>query len=177
MKKYLLNDRPEFIKLKDIGAKMEWLDRPMFIRPDDGDKAWVGGVYGPYEAKRHAEYVMSQHGPDMLMLLSQPKEISHEWRFFLIGDEITTGSQYHYFGKKQVEPLYGGMNEFGAFLLMTDILKEVNFRPDPVFAFDIAKSKNKYYLLELSAFNCAGFYAADIKKLTTRVHEYYEARK
>lgn len=167
-----------WLPLRNLAKEMKRIDKPMFIRPSAGDKAWVGGVYDPYEAERHAEYVMSRHDPDMLMLVAEPRDISYEWRFFVIGDDIVTGSQYHYMGKKDVKPLDGSWNQFGAFILMTQMLQEVKYRPDPVFAFDIAKAENnQYYLLELSAFNCAGFYAANIKKLVTRVHEYYKARE
>jgi hypothetical protein len=176
MKKYLLNDHPEFIKLKDIEAKMEWLDRPMFIRPDAGDKEWVGGVYDPYEAKRHAEYVMSRHDPDMLMFISEPKKVQWESRYFCIEDEVITGSIYRILNKRILR-LTSLKNSTATAAFLEEVLDQVKYRPDPVFALDVCSLDGKLYIMELSAFHCAGFYAADIKKLVTRVHQYYEAGK
>jgi hypothetical protein len=176
---WLLNSDAVFVPLNCVGDYMKKVGAPMFIRPDDGDKIWVGGVYDPYEAERHAEYVMGRHDPTTMMLISEPKNLSYEWRFFVVGNEIITGSQYRYLEKKDIQPLDNSMNQFGAFVLMDEMLREVKYRPDQVFAFDIAKKtlNNKYYLLELSAFNCAGLYGCDIEKLVRAVHQHYTGKR
>jgi hypothetical protein len=173
---YVLNKGGHCVTLKELPSLMDKIGGPRFIRPDAGDKAWVGGVYDPYEARRHAEYVASRHGGEMLMHVCAPCPIDWEARYFCIENEVITGSLYRIQGKR-ILTLTSLESSTEVKQFVNQVLAEVSWRPDPVFALDLCASGGNIYIMELSAYHCAGLYKCDIKKLSTRVHKYYEARK
>jgi hypothetical protein len=149
-------------------------EKPLWIKSDAGDKTWTGAVYTKEEFLYEVDFRMSNGiNPNTLMVIATPSgedfPIEKEWRIFCIQKEIITGSQYHSYNKKEISP------EVPQKILdyARKILNDVYYIPDPVFSLDICEVRGRLYLLELSAFNCAGFYACDIKKLVTEVHKYY----
>ena len=51
------------------------------------------------------------------------------------------------------------------------------YSPDPCFTIDIGlTADDEYKLIEMNAFNCAGFYKADIEGIVHAVHDYYLKR-
>jgi hypothetical protein len=175
---YVYNRTPGWFPLEEMVKRVDRLfETPMWIKSDAGDKAWTGGVYTKEEFLYEVDFRLSNGlSADTPMVIDVPSGpnygIEKEWRIFCIQKNIITGSQYGSREKKDVAP---GVPHY-IMDYAKKILDSVYYTPDPVFALDICQVLGRPYLLELSAFNCAGFYGCDIKKLITEVHNYYENR-
>jgi hypothetical protein len=51
------------------------------------------------------------------------------------------------------------------------MLKEVCWRPDPIFMMDIAESEGQLWLVELSGFSCSWLYACDVGAVVAAASE------
>lgn len=136
----------------------------MFIRPDDGDKSFKGGLIDLQDWDKYYEPSLG----DNLAIVASPKNIRGEWRFICSRHgEIIAQSCYRYQGLRTDIP----SAPRGATKLVEQILK-VGYYPDSVFCVDICEDNDgNYWLLELNSFSSAGLYAADKEKIVQRVSE------
>ena len=164
--KYLLNEDYIFIPVGELLRRKEFLytnygiEDFIFMRPNTGDKSFTGGVVAIEDFKHHCGFINDFCSPEDYVIIASPKPIQAEWRFFVGDSQIVTGSQYRYNGvldsRSDVEE--------GALVLAQQIAN-AGYHPNPMYSLDICRSNDQYYLMELGAFSCSGFYACDLDKI------------
>lgn len=176
--KHLFNDRYAMVSVNEL-KRQKWDYYSMFgkqalifVRPDDGDKSFTGGLLDIIDFDRFWENKISSLAkPEDLVVVSTPKKIMGEWRFVVTNQkEIITYSTYQYQG--QVAKVPGAPT--GAIEKCKEVLNEGYF-PDPVFVIDICEdSDGNFWLLELGSFSSCGLYACDMNKIVKRVSKIAE---
>lgn len=145
-------------------------ERRLFIRPCNGYKSFIG-----QELNWNNFNDISLYGkPETPVVISQYKEISHEYRFFCDAHKVITGSYYSHPDQENNSNIQEYYNE--ALNYANNILKETTWRPDKIFSMDIGfsdymSSKLNPYLIELNSFSCSGWYDSDISLLVKSVNE------
>lgn len=150
---YLLMTLGEVIR--NFGKIQRTFDsKELFVRPDTNDKIFNGGVYDKEDLER---LLLADLSPETLCSVSPSYAIDAEWRIVMQGRQAVTGSMYRkdgeLFQKEDMEPA-----------LFAESFEAYPGLP-PVYVLDIALSAGRYWLLEVGAINCAGFYACDLDKI------------
>jgi hypothetical protein len=160
----LLNGNSMVIDLPDN------LDRtfttPVFIKPTSDLKGYIGGVI-PVGMTIH-EFIMQSsympHWKSESSLIAEVKDIHSEYRFFVIGDRVVTGSRYML--NKEVD----------ASIEIPECVKEKAielakvYHPDKVFTMDLALLSNgAIEIVEYNCFNGSGTYAAPLNELMSEL--------
>lgn len=160
----LVNNKSSFLNMAD--SLDLTFDNPMFIKPSSDLKAFNGGIIQPFETiSEFIHRTPRQHGWETELFLASPvKDIHSEYRFFIVNDEVVTGSRYMVEGT--VSP---DVN------IPEDVLKKAIelakvYCPDIVFTMDLALLKNgEIEIMEYNCFNTSGTYFADMPKLFERL--------
>lgn len=102
--------------------------------------------------------------PTSEVVLGKPSEIDAEWRLFLVGGEVVTGSMY----RPSADPLLPRE--------LVDFAREAasHWMPASVFVLDIARVDCSWKIVECNCFNGSRFYSADVEHLVRRVSEHQE---
>lgn len=169
--KYLLNQSfvivplEELIRRKYFFYKTFGEDSCIFIRPNNGDKPFTGTLIFEENFEGDISLIHEQNDPDLLIVVSDPKIIREEWRFFVSKKKVLAGSRYQHFGKHVEESCF----DKDAIDFVRKILLDIKFEPDPIYTIDVCKTSEGYHILELNSFSCAGFYGCNIDILTKAV--------
>lgn len=169
--KYLLNNNYIMMPLQEAIRQKDFIfsefGKDIFIRPDSGNKEFTGCLVNKEEFNL-GFFNFGTYFEDfsILSVISSPKNIDGEWRFIIGNGEVITGSQYRL--NMEYSPESGYPEE--AFEFASKIAKE-EWQPDDLYAVDICKYVDNYYLLEINSFSCSGFYCLDFKKLVNKVTE------
>lgn len=135
----------------------------IFLRPNDGDKSFSGGLFDLNDFDREWGQLY-EFGVDKgdLVVVSSPKNIKGEWRFVCSDDrEILGVSSYKLDGQSTYVP--SAPRE--ATELVQDILSRDYF-PDPVFTIDVAADNDwNFWLMEFNSFTSAGLYGCKLEKI------------
>lgn len=156
----LLNGESTIINLADNLDKT--FDREVFIKPTSDLKGYIGGIIPVgttiYDFLMRSSYM--PHWKSEPTLIAEVKDIHSEYRFFVVGDRVVTGSRYIL--NKEVNP-------------SVDIPKEVAdkavelakvYAPDKVFTMDLALLNNgSIEIVEYNCFNGSGTYLAPLEEL------------
>ena len=132
-----------------------------FLRPIDDSKLFCGGIFNKEESSKLIDTLLNDRNCsiDKEIVVSIPKNIEAEWRLFVIGGDIVTGSRYRINGKLNTS---------------TDIPKEVisfankvikKYNPYFAYTLDIGLYKDEYKVIELGCFNSSGFYLSSTDKI------------
>jgi len=169
---YLFNDDYIMMPVNDFKrVKDKWFDRlgkkgNLFIRPSSGSKTFTGKVFLQKHFDADWEWVEEFCNPESLIVVSTPKDIRAEWRFIAANDDIISGSMYKFNGVSKCKREWPD----GAINLARAIAKK--YHPDSVYTIDICMGTDeKFYLLEVGSFSCAGLYACDMEPIVTVVSE------
>lgn len=163
---YLLNQNFVIVPLAELVRRRYFFyktfgeDGCIFIKPDNGDKPFTGKLIFEENFDGDLSIIKEYNDPNLLVVVSAPKMIREEWRFFVSKKKVLTGSRYRHLGKHVEESCF----DKSAVELVKEILN-VNFEPDPIYTIDICKTPEGYFLLELNSFSCAGFYGCNINML------------
>ncbi len=162
----LLNINSKIIDLKDY-LNVEF-DKDVFIKPTSDLKAFVGGILK--SGTKISEFIEKTsrmpHWKSEPTLIAEVKDIHSEYRFFVIDDEVITGSQYMY--KKQVIPSVNIPNSVWS----AAHIYAKKYRPDKVFTMDLALLNNgDIEIVEYNCFNGSGVYHAPLEDLIVRLQE------
>lgn len=134
-------------------------DTKIFIRPNSGKKLFTGGVFDILDLEKEFEELNLE--PETLLIVSSPKEMEWEGRFYCKDDKIITYSTYQ---------LQGNMTKIlsvpeGATKMAQEIIDFFPFS-ERFFTFDLCSPDLKnFYLLEFNGFFSAGLYSCDKKKI------------
>jgi hypothetical protein len=149
----------------------------VFIRPDSGNKTFTGKAVYKERFKREVELFGFYDTPrETMCLISTPKNIVEEWRFFIVDDEVVCGSTY-----KKSRHAVAPHNPFRMIDCVTDddqaamkahnVLGELKWQPDRVWCMDICKTKEgNFYVLEIGSFASAGLYDCETTELVRKIN-------
>lgn len=140
-----------------------------FIRPLHDLKEFTGHVItGADLASWGAQIEVGNCGisGSCLVALSEPKVIQMEWRYFVVGGRIVTGSAYRFKGQShRKRELDAGV------LAEAQALADV-WLPHPCCCMDVALCGGLVQVVEFNVLNASGFYDHDIDAFVRGVSEY-----
>jgi len=144
-------------------------NREWFIRPVDDSKSFAGERLTSAELTEWVAQLESNDcelKTDTLIALSAPKTISMEWRYFIVGGKIITGSVYRRNGVPllQIE-------------LDQEVLAEAQaladmWLPYECCVMDTALYRGDLYVVEFNSLNSSGFYDHDLVALVRAVSQF-----
>lgn len=146
-----------------------------FIRPSEDSKQFSGCVMEANEIVPWFTSMMEAVGggsyymdPKSEVVLSTPKTISAEWRWFIVGGKIISGSIYRAHGqlRKLRELDQAVIDEAQA---LADI-----WLPDQCVVMDTALVDDEIKVVEFNAINSSGFYDNDIPAVFKALWEYHQ---
>ncbi|MEH6521961.1 ATP-grasp domain-containing protein [Sulfitobacter sp.] len=176
---FLLNGSDAFfVSLSDIPNNLTDDGQDWFFRPVDDSKEVAGGVNSALEIIKLAEKVLSldkaeipngslRH--DTQLMLTKPVRILKEWRLWAVGGKIVTYSLY----KEGFRVVYRHEIDDDA-LAFAQHLVDINPDYSPAYVLDICRTAEGLKMLETNCINAAGFYAADLMKLASKIDELSE---
>lgn len=153
--------------LKRIYADSDWSHT--FIRPAHDLKQFAGAVYPVKEAIEFltdATETTSSGSYKIedgtLIVVSYTKKILIEWRWFIVGGEVTDGSMYRRNGQLIKEHL-----DYPDLQMQAQTLAD-KWLPNPCCVMDLALlDSGDIKVVEFNCINGSGFYHHDIKKIMT----------
>ena len=180
--KYHLAQEYAFLPWGSILEKKNWIfdtfgnNGCVFMRPDCGEKTFTGKVF-TYERFEDEIKTLcyNEPQPNELVVISEPKNISKEWRFIVSDNKVVTGSLYKQdgFTKQKCFDInnHKDSGQQGSLSwLLHNIIKD--YQPDPIYCVDICQTKNGYYhLLELGAFTSCGLYRCNLREVVIAASE------
>ena len=171
----MLNADAEYFELPHFPYLM--FEQEKFVKPSSDLKAFTAGILEVGQSVQ--EFIgqqMHQAGAfDETILVAEPKEVVDEYRFFVLGDSVITGSQYRV--NKQLR--YVALNASAEHASVMQVAKEYAklFQPAEVFTLDICKtSRGEHLIIEYNCFNASGLYASDVDKLFSIISGYVQTR-
>lgn len=157
-------------------GSIHYRDQDWFIRPNDDLKAFSGTVMQGSEISDWFKDAMntpddsgSYHlGANRLVVVSKPKNIEAEWRWFVVGGKVIDGSLYRNRGrlkKSHVEDpnLIQQAQEFAN-----------GWLPHENVCMDLAMVDDIMKIVEFNTINSSGFYDNDVNKIVCALWEYYK---
>lgn len=138
----------------------------IFIRPNCGLKTFTGLPIHEDDFNHEINSIesLSSAEKDTLILVSDCKKITHEYRFFIVNREVITGSQYKFNDEINVKKGYSEE----AFFVADKMAKNI-WQPDLAYVCDVGIVNGVPKIIELNSFSCSGFYACDIDKIVNAV--------
>ena len=134
----------------------------IFARPSVGRKLFTGRTF---ECDEYLKTIGECPDPQSLIVISKPKLIQREWRFYIANNRICTYSQYACNGERELSKDV----PIDAIEFVESVLKNTIWRPDPMFAMDVCVSDGQIKLLELNAFSCSNLYEGDLNAIIESV--------
>ena len=144
-----------------------------FARPCEDNKTFTGKVYDIEEWNDFKQLIIDGKYTTSLdenteIQISTVKEVTKEWRFWIVDGQIITGSLYRagdlIFGSDVIDD---GAKWFC--LGMVSKMDPSSYRLAEAFVMDICEvlidGKPEYKIVECGCINSAGFYKADMQKL------------
>lgn len=170
MERFLFNTPYTILPLDRLLAVGNELERQygghgcLFIRPDSGFKTFTGQVFelDAIEADFHKLMGFYDLSMPTLVLVSSPKNIEHEYRLFVVDDQVVAGTTYRKNRRLEVSP--DVPDEVYAFARR--VLSETTYRPDPAWVMDICEDcDDQLWVLEIGSISCCGIYGADARAI------------
>lgn len=144
----------------------------LFVRPVDDSKAFSGTIMEKndfFDWKQSISIIKEEEFQPLhkntKIAIANYKKINVEYRFFIVGGKIVTGSLY-----KQ-----------GSMVRSSDIIDDDvlwftarmihRWEPADAFVIDIANTKDGFKVIEINNINSAGFYAADCQKIVSALED------
>lgn len=143
-----------------------------FARPCEDTKTFTGRVFDQTQWKEFRDrHLKSGHSTslndDTPIQVSSPKNITKEFRFWIVGEEVVTASLYRMGGWIN----YSEIVDDGAWEFAQRMVKV--FRLADSFVMDICEVNSEYKIIECGCINSAGFYLANMQKLVTALEKRY----
>lgn len=141
-----------------------------FVRPTEDFKAFSGTVGSGSElAALMAGGEGSQFNftPDTMVAISHPKEILQEWRYFVVGGKVISGSTYRMNGARVVQ-----RETDASQLEIAQRLADV-WLPHPVCVMDVARTGDGHKVVEFNCLNASGVYDHDVPSIVRAVTDWF----
>jgi len=154
----------------------------IFLRPDSSTKEFTGMVldWNNFEdgIKLAGFYDVE---PDLLVVVSEAKELSSEYRFVVVNQEVISGSLYRDWSKKgdatsvdfvlrNSGSVKEGCKDKKVWKFAQECAKKYN--PEIAWTLDIAEMDDGTYgVLEVGCFSSAGMYGNDLNIIVDKISE------
>lgn len=167
----LLNSDIQYFSFKNQGDHK--FNQDMFIKPSEDNKFFTGGIVPAGMSIKDFVTNISHinYEYDQLLVASSLKNITAEYRFYVIEGEVITYSGYKFAGVNKY------FREMPQELL--DVAKSYAklYQPHDVFVMDIAETDGQYKIVEYNCLNGASLYASDKAKLFFSLEDYIKNKK
>jgi len=145
-----------------------------FVKPDTDLKSFDGTITDKERYKFFIENSMTTNNYDKTtkICISSVKIIEKEWRVFVVGNQISTYSQY-----RQNRKLFKSNSiDDGAYDLAR---KCIDIYPySDMMVIDVAlMDDSSYKVIEYNTINCSGLYDSDVKKLVSDINSHIRGLK
>jgi hypothetical protein len=177
----MLNHDAVIVPLHEAVATFDKVqeDGLVFVRPIADSKDFAGAVFdlGQLEYLWKGIHSLGEEADpaglrrDTLVMISAPKNIAREYRFWIVDGNVVTGSQY----KLGNRILYSGdidrdVETFAHSRVVPISVDKWN--PLRAFVLDVALMRDgSKKVVELNTLNAAGLYAADVGKLVSAIED------
>lgn len=138
-----------------------------FARPTLDSKAFTGQVFNREDFLDYRKRNVFQVDKGVQIQITGIKQIQMEARFWIVGNQIITASQYR-LGSRVV---YDESIEEAAYDFVNKMIQI--FKLADAFVMDICLCENQYYIIECGCINSAGFYKANMQKLVMALEDHY----
>lgn len=130
----------------------------LFVRPDSGIKTFTGLCIdletAPFEISSLKQ--LTPVTEKTMVLVAPARVIDAEYRFFIVGGKVITGSQYHVDGKISIDPSVSEVC-----LRVAEQVAALPRQVDLAYACDVGLFGGVPKVVELNAFSTSGLYACD----------------
>ncbi len=138
-----------------------------FVRPDSPLKPFSGRLLTRDQVSWEAiDYGLYYDARDLLVVVSEPRTITAEWRFVVVDRRVVAGSEYTALGRAAVRRV-----EAGPAWDFAQVVASALEPPEDVYVLDVCEVDGRYYLLELNPFSGADLYACDPAAVMRAVSE------
>lgn len=162
--KILANSNHVFATYKDFKNRKDFFydvfnTNEIFIRPNGGLKTFTGLPIKKkdFDYEINSLEQLTSVSENTLILISDCKDITYEYRFFIVNREVISGSQY----KKNDELIVKSGYSDEAFEIALKMAAN-KWQPDIAYVCDVGIVNGEPKIIELNSFSCSGFYACDI---------------
>lgn len=173
--KFLLNQPYGILPGVEAIRQQDWLfkvfgqDDTVFVRLTGCHKLFTGRLSS--KDGFTTGLAPTRYDPATLVVVASPKDIQREWRLIVVGDRVIAGSQYAEEGRKALKPRCPeAVQEY-----VETMLREVRWRPDPVFMMDVCEADGLLSLVELNGFSCSWLYQCDLPAVVSQASEVAKA--
>ncbi len=175
-KENLLNYDSKIYKFTD---DWDWKDNDFFIRPVLDTKVLVRKTYTEDGWKTERNHMlkdrekMIEYGHTVSfdenteIQVASLKSIQKEFRFFIVGGQIITGSLY----RTGCFINYSNIVDDGAVEFCKEMIKV--FPIADAFVMDICLTDGEWKIIEVGCINCAGFYSSNIPSLLMALEDFF----
>lgn len=165
-----IEEAVSFMSTETSGAHQQW-----FVRPSEDLKQFSGQVMEAKECVDWFKDAMACESsgsyklePDTKIVIAEPKNIQAEWRWFIVGGQVISGSMYRREGQmfQQREADVVVAREAQEF---ADV-----WLPDPCCVMDLALVNNEVKVIEFNCINSSGFYDNNVDAVFEALYEYHK---
>jgi len=167
---YIFSTIGEYKRRRDMFYHLVGKDDCLFMRPDNGTKSFTGQIFKKETHNTDWAFFDTYTKAEDIVVIAPPKRIHAEYRFVIGGDEIVGASMYRYEDKARLMP--GAPKR--AHNVVKEIVKVINkdMKIGAMYVVDIAEDyDDKYSLMEINCFNCAGLYETDRKAVVAAANQ------
>jgi hypothetical protein len=144
-----------------------------FIKPSKDEKAFDAGILAAGETIEAfiARQPQARGWQDEVAVIAPCKEITAEYRFFVVRGEVVTGSLYRFAGKANFSANIPGeiLDAASAFARL--------YQPHQVFTMDLAETSDGIRIIEYNCWNASRLYATDAARIFHAVQDYVMEKK
>lgn len=140
----------------------------MFIKPSKDEKAFDAGILAPGQTIEAfiRDQPHARRWQDEVAVVAPRKAIIAEYRFFVVRQQVVTGSLYRLAGK----PLFEASIPNSVMQAATDFARL--YQPHAIFTMDLAETPDGIRIVEYNCWNASRTYAADMAKIFGAVQDH-----
>ncbi len=165
--KFLLNSHYAMLPFSELKRNREFLFERfgqfgvIFVRPNTGDKIFTGQLVHDDNFDHDYELLgFYDVPPECLIVISEPRNITGEWRFVVSDKKLISWSAYKTPGVEIPTPA----------MHLAEEVSNGGYEPDPVWTIDICQTTDgEFHLLEIGSFSCAGLYDCKMEPIVREV--------
>lgn len=155
----------DYLKQKVTELKIPDHWEAVFARPLEDDKLITGGLFKKEDLLMALETKVTDKHKDKYLILSEPKTILAEYRFFVVDNKVITGSLYKIRGQ-----LITSDSIDQEALVYAQKMVDL-WTPSAAFVIDIALTDKGPKIIEVNNISSAGLYKSDVSKLVFGIED------
>lgn len=165
----MLNQDVEICTIAELGA---YKNEKVFLRPAQDNKSFRAGIYDGNDIDQLIEAAsMGEnhgYGTSSRVVISSPKTLHHEHRYFIVGGKVISGSLYALNGVPLSAPV-----THESMITKAQEMADV-WLPHETCVMDLTDvGGDEFKVVEFNAFNSSGFYEHDIDAIVKAVVNTY----